>query len=58
MVVIEVRKEDKEQVFEILINNGLFRALGENKFDIVENSEDVFDKLKKKKIKFKVITEG
>ncbi len=57
MVVIEVKKEDKEKVFEILINNGLFRALSENRFDIVEDSnmDDVFEKLNKKKIKFKVI---
>lgn len=55
MVVIEVKKEDKEKVFEILINNGLFRALSENRFDVVENSEEIFEKLKKQKIEFKII---
>ena len=55
MVVIEVKKEDKEKVFEILINNRLFRALSENRFDIVDNKDGVFEKLANKKIKFKVI---
>ena len=41
MVLIEIKKEDKEKVFEILMNNGLFRALSENRFDIVENSDEV-----------------
>lgn len=58
MVVIEIKKEDKENVFEILLNNGLFRALGETKFDIVENSEEVFEKLRKKGIDFKVVDGG
>lgn len=55
MVIIEVKKEDKGKVFEILINNGLFRALDETKFDIVENSEEVLEKLNKKGIKVTVI---
>lgn len=55
MTIIEIKKEDKEKAFEILINNGLFRALGENRFDIVENPEEVFEKLKKVGVKFKVI---
>ena len=55
MAIIEIKKEDKEKVFDILIKNGLFRALGENKFDIVENPEKVFEKLKKIGVKFKVI---
>lgn len=55
MVLIEVKKENKERVFEILINNGLFRSLSENKFDIVENGDEVLEKLKKKNIEFKII---
>ena len=55
MAIIEIKKEDKEKVFDILIKNGLFRALGENKFDIVENPEEVFKKLKKVGVKFEVI---
>lgn len=55
MVLIEIKKENKEKVFEILINNGLFRSLGENRFDIVENSDVVLEKLKKKNIEFKII---
>ena len=57
MVVIEVKKEDKEKVFEILMGNGLFRALNENRFDIVEDSNDVFKKFKKAGIEVKVIKE-
>lgn len=57
MVVIEVKKEDKEKVFEILMSNGLFRALSENRFDIVEESSEVFEKFKKEGIEVKVIKE-
>ena len=55
MVIIEVKKEDKEKVFEILMGNGLFRAIGENRFDIVEDDNEVFKKFKKKGIEVKVI---
>ncbi|MEK6896033.1 MAG: hypothetical protein AABX12_01060 [Nanoarchaeota archaeon] len=55
MVVIEVKEEDKEKVFEILMGNGLFRALSENRFDIVEDSNDVFEKFKEKGIEVKII---
>lgn len=57
MVVIEVKTEDKEKVFEILMSNGLFRALSENRFDIVEDSSEVFKKFKKQGIEVKVIKE-
>ena len=57
MVVIEVKKEDKEKVFEILMGNGLFRALSENRFDIVEDNSEVFEKFKKEKIEVKIIKE-
>ena len=57
MVVIEVKKEDKERVFEILMSNGLFRAVSENRFDIVEDSDEVFKKFKKEGIEVKVIKE-
>lgn len=55
MVVIEVKKEDKEKVFGILMGNGLFRALSENRFDIVEEDSEVFDKFKKEGIVVKII---
>lgn len=55
MVIIQVNEKDKEKVFEILMNNGQFRGLGENRFDILENGEEIFEKLKKKGIKYKVI---
>ena len=57
MVLIEVKKEDKEKVFEILMSNGLFRAVSENRFDIVEDSNEVFKKFKKEGIEVKVIKE-
>ena len=57
MVVIEVKKEDKEKVFEILMGNGLFRAISENRFDIVEDSDEVFEEFKKQGIIVKVIKE-
>ncbi len=57
MVIIEVKKEDKEKVFEILMSNGLFRAVSENRFYIVEDSDEVFEKFKKEGIEVKVIKE-
>ena len=57
MTLIEINPEDKEKVFEILISNGLFRALSENRFDIVEDSSDVFEKFKEAGIEVKVIKE-
>ena len=50
MVVIE--KKDKEKV---LLRNGRFRFLGENKFDIIDNSDEVLKKLKDKGIDVKKI---
>ena len=55
MTLIEINPEDKERVFEILINNGLFRALSESRFDIVEDDSEVFEKFKKEGIKIKII---
>ncbi len=57
MVIIEVKKEDKEKVLEILLSNGKFRSLGENKFDIIEHSEEVLKKLKERGIESKKIDE-
>ena len=57
MVVIGVKKEDKEKVLEILLSNGKFRSLGENKFDIMEHSEEVLEKLEKKGIEIEKIEE-
>ena len=50
MVIIKIKKEDKEKVLAILLNNGKFRSLGENKFDIVDHAEEVLEKLKKEGI--------
>jgi len=57
MAVIEIKKEDKEKVLEILLGNGKFRSLGENRFDIIEHSEEVLKKLKERGIEFKEIKE-
>ncbi len=54
MVVIEVEKADRERVFEILLGNGRFRALGDTTFDIVEHGVEVLDKIKKAGIQVKV----
>ena len=46
MVLIQVKPEDKEKVFEILSNNGRFIGLPNNKFNILENEEEVLEKIK------------
>lgn len=56
MVMIEVEKGDRERVFEILLGNGRFRALGDTTFDIVEHGVEVLDKIKNVGIKVKVIS--
>jgi len=55
MVLIVVKKEDKETVLGILLGNGKFRSLGENMFDIIEHSEEVIKKLKEKEIDIQII---
>lgn len=51
MVIIEINKEDREKVLEILLTNGKFRALGDNKFDIMEHEEEVLKRIDDKGIK-------
>ena len=46
MVIITIKKEDKEKVLGILLGNGRFRSLGENQFDIIDHSDEVLQKLK------------
>ena len=55
MVVIEIEKKDKEKVLEVLLGNGRFRSLGENKFDIIDHVDEVLRKLKEKGIEVKKI---
>lgn len=55
MVLIVVKKEDKERVLGILLGNGKFRSLGENMFDIIENSEAVINQLKEQGINIQII---
>ena len=57
MAIIEVKKEDKEKVLEVLLGNGKFRSLGENKFDIIDHAENVLKKLEEKGIEVKIIGE-
>ena len=46
MTLIQVKFEDKEKVFEILSKNGRFIGLSENRFSIIENSNEVLKKIK------------
>lgn len=56
MVLIEIKKEDQEEAFKVLLTNGLFRAFGENMFDIVEHGEEVMEKLKTRGVQYKVLS--
>jgi len=58
MVLIEIKKEDKEKILEILLGNGRFRSLGENKFDIMDHSEEVLKKIGAKGIKVTVLKDN
>lgn len=55
MVLIQVRADDKEKVFEILSKNGRFIGLSENRFSIIENSKEVFKKLEEMKIEYTIL---
>ncbi len=55
MVVIQVNKEDKVKVFEILSSNGRFVGLPDNKFSIIEHSEEVLKKISSKDIKYTIV---
>lgn len=55
MVVIEVKEEDMDKVFEILSNTGRFIGLPDNRFQISERGEDVLKKIDEAGIKVKVI---
>ncbi len=46
MVLIKIKPEEKEKVFEILSNNGKFIGLSDNRFNIIENEEEVIKKLR------------
>lgn len=53
MVLIQINKEDQERVFGILLKNGKFRSLGDDKFEIIEHADEVLKKLEEKNISFK-----
>ncbi len=55
MVLIQVKKEDIEKVFEILSDNGRFIFVESDKFRIIENSQEVLEKIKKEEIEIKVL---
>jgi len=55
MVVIKVRSEDEERVFEILANNGKFMGLSENRFNIIEHPEEVLERIKDAGIKPEIL---
>ena len=46
MVLIKVKAEDKERVFEILSGNGKFMGLSDNRFNIIEHEEEVLKKIR------------
>ena len=46
MVLVKVKPEEKEKVFEILSTNGKFMGLSENRFKIIEHVEKVLEKLR------------
>lgn len=46
MVLIKVKPEEKEKVFEILSTNGRFVGLSDNRFSIQENVEETLQKLR------------
>lgn len=51
MVLIKVKVEDKEKVFEILSGNGRFIGLSNNRFNILENAEEAIRKIEEAGIK-------
>tara|TARA_Y100000310_G_scaffold343896_1_gene453759 strand:+ start:784 stop:954 length:171 start_codon:yes stop_codon:yes gene_type:complete len=46
MVLIQVKPEEKAKVFEILATKGKFMGLSDNRFNIIENEEEVLKKIK------------
>ncbi len=56
MVLIEIKKEDQEEAFKILLTNGMFRAFGENMFDIVEHGEEIIEKLNVRGVPYKILS--
>lgn len=57
MVIIQVQKKDKDRVLEVLLGNGKFRSLGDNRFDIIEHSNEVVEKLKEKGVVIELVNE-
>jgi len=56
MVVIQVVKnQDVDKIFSLLIDNGRFAGLPDNKFRIDENAEVVLKKIREKRIEIKVV---
>jgi hypothetical protein len=52
MTTIQVDKKDLSKVFEILIANGSFAGLPNNRFRIDENVSEAIEKIKQAGIKY------
>ena len=55
-VIIEVKENDMDKVFEILSRNGRFTGLSANRFRIDEHVDEVLNKIKEAGIVVKIIT--
>jgi len=55
MVLIQVKSEDKEKVFEILSSNGKFMGLSNNRFNILEHEEEILKKLEEAGIEVEIL---
>ena len=53
MVMIKVKnEEDKLKVFSILLKNGRFSGLSDNRFIFYNNCKDVLKKIRKAKVEY------
>lgn len=57
MVQIKVKPEEKDQTFEILLTNGRFIGLSDNRFIIQENAEQTLEKIRKAGIEPEILAE-
>ena len=55
MAVIEIPVEKRQEVLLILLQNGNFRSLDRNVFEIDENAEETIKKLRAKGIDIKIL---
>ena len=56
MVMIKVKnEEDKPKVFTILLKNGMFSGLSDNRFVFYTNYENILDKIRKAKVDMEIL---